>query len=90
MYYYFATPPKSEKFIGRPRETIVTTLNRDIRRLNNGLGGQIVPELITVVDLEYYVNLAFNRMYWRNLIKCIYNAAEAEKSFTVLTLMRIA
>ena len=38
IYYYFATPPKSEKFIGLPRETIVTTLNRDIRRLNRLLG----------------------------------------------------
>ena len=81
MYNYFDNRPL-KKFKGRPRTTIVTTLTRDLNRLNKlnpaYTRNKQIPCLEKCEDLEILQKLALNRPLWRNLTECIYQAAKAE------------
>jgi sorting nexin-29 len=70
------------KFKGRPRITIVTTLQRDINRLEKRnpvyFRNKRVPHLNSTEDLSKLRHLALNKPFWKNLTNCIYTAAKAE------------
>ena len=90
MKYYFSFSTK-ESFRGRPRTTIVTTLNKDIERAKT-----MYPEmfriflflrkhsvsLISSNDLESFQKTAMGREQWKNLKNFIYCAAKADTSYS--------
>lgn len=71
-----------KKFKGRPRTTIATTLNEDIKRLEErnpvfcrNVGFYRVTNL---TDLKTMKELAMNRQRWKNITNCLYTAVKAE------------
>ena len=63
MKFYFE---KSEKrFRGRPRESIVTTLNKDINRAESMNRGFPIPTLRRKEDFEHIRSIAQDRKAWR-------------------------
>jgi hypothetical protein len=83
MRSFFDTK-KRKKFRGRPRTTIVTTLNEDINRMkrrNPVFDRNVtVPTLTSVQNLEEMRELALFRPKWRNICNVIYAAAKADCS----------
>ena len=65
MKLYFE---KSDKgFRGRPRETMVTTLNKDITRARSMEGSFPIPIIRNKGDLEQIRSKAQCRAAWRNI-----------------------
>jgi hypothetical protein len=79
MYYFDET---GQKFRGRPRTTIVTTINDDISRLLSREPGRAntLKELKTAEDLFQIRVIAQQRDTWKEISKAIQIAAEAEES----------
>ena len=73
-----------QKFRGRPRTTIQTTINEDLKRLTSlnpvYSRNQEITTLETLTDLYRFRLIAQNRNRWKNLTNCIYTAAKAEES----------
>ena len=72
MAFYFEDTD-SKGFRGRPRTTIVTTLNNDIKRTKNKEPLFPVRTLETLEDLAHVRQLAHDRVGWRNIVKYVYN-----------------
>lgn len=71
-----------KKFRGRPRTTIVSTLNNDIKCMREknpvfykNIG---IRPLERLSDLKVLKDLANNRPKWRNITECMYAVAKAE------------
>jgi exonuclease III len=83
MKSYFDTK-KHKKFKGRPRTTIVTTLNEDLNRMkrkNTVFDRNVpIPTLTTLQDLDAIKELAKSRPRWKNITSIIYAAAKADCS----------
>ena len=78
MFYYFE-PTNEKGFRGRPRCTIVTTLDNDIKRTANKKESFQLSKLTSLEDLKYARTLAQDRQLWRKIINEICEVAEAEK-----------
>jgi len=76
MKFYFEESEK--KFRGRPRESIVTTLNKDINRAKSINRDFLIPTLRREEDFKYIRSLAQDRNAWREYSGVICRAAEAE------------
>ena len=78
MEFYFE-PSLKNTFKGRPRTTIVTTINRDIERTKLRYPTLTIRKLKMKSDLDEYRLISSNRNLWRKLSDVILSAAEAEK-----------
>ena len=76
MKFYFEESEK--KFRGRPRESIVTTLNKDINRAKSINRDFLIPTLRREEDFKYIRSLAQDRNAWREYSGVICRSAEAE------------
>ena len=76
MKFYFEESEK--KFRGKPRESIVTTLNKDINRAKSINRDFPIPTLRRKEDFKYIRSLAQDRNTWREYSGVICRAAEAE------------
>ena len=63
---------------GRPRESIVTTLNKDINRVKSMNRGFPIPTLRRKEDFEHIRSVAQDRKAWRKCSDMVCRAAEAE------------
>ena len=81
MYNYFIQS-NSLKFMGRPRETLPRTLNRDLEGVVSSDGNFYnrykVKCLRNLSDLEKLKVIAMDRNEWKNVSNMIYKTAEAE------------
>ena len=75
MRYYFQVPENCEKFRGRKRATLVTTLNRDITRTKTANARFYISELKTELDLRNARVKATNRNHWRKIVRMVTDAA---------------
>ena len=78
MNYYFRAPEGIPKFRGRKRATIVTTLNRDIKRTKEKYTDFRLPELKSELNLRNTRVKALNRKHWQTMVKMVTNAAHSE------------
>ena len=76
MKLYFERSDKGSR--GRPRETIVTTLNKDITRVRSMEGSFPIPILRNKEDLEQIGSKVQDRVAWRKISNIVCRAAEAE------------
>ena len=70
------------KFKGRPRTTLPTTLNQDIKRTK--LTQYNIEQLKTKEDLENLREIAIDRHEWLNFVRTICDAAKAEKNISLV------
>ena len=76
MKLYFETSEKG--FRGSPRETMVTTLNKDITRARSMKRSFPIPTIRNKEDLEQIRAKAKDRVAWRDISNLVCKAAEAE------------
>ena len=81
MLYYFENN-YAQQYQGRPRTTIVTTLNNDIQRNRNKLPNLPVITLKSLSDLQKLKELAQDRDAWEKFVNDINKVAEDEKSYS--------
>ena len=79
MLYYFQRS-NNKCFRGRPRCTIVTTLNDDIKRTAAKVSTFPLRQLKNIDDLKFIGTIAQDRTAWRTIVKNIYDVAKAKKS----------
>ena len=77
MKYFFKVPKGHQKFKGRKRATIVTTLNRDIENTTKHNNNFKLPSLKTELDLQNFTKIASNRKEWRKIVKMVTDAAHS-------------
>ena len=80
MKYYFQEPENCERFRGRKRATIVTTINRDIKRTRDLNKQFYISELKTELDLQNTRVKAMNRNHWQKLVKMVTDAAYSDSA----------
>ncbi|GFS17839.1 endonuclease-reverse transcriptase [Elysia marginata] len=78
MTKYFKT--KGSKQRGRPKTSIVTTLQQDLKSHNND---PWPTRLYSIEDLDHLCDIAQNRSDWKHLTTAIYRSAQAEMSVNV-------
>ena len=76
MKFYFEGSEK--RFRGRPRETLVTTLNKDITRARSMERSFPIPIIKSKKDFEQIRLKAQDRTAWRKISDIVCRAAEAE------------
>ena len=76
MKFYFVRSEK--RFRGRPRENIVTTLNKDITRVRSMKSSFPIATIKNKEDFEQIRLTAQDRLAWRNISEIVCKAAEAE------------
>ena len=74
MRYYFKQRT-SQKFLGRDRTTIVTTINKDIKRSKEEISSFPVTPLISSVSLQNIASKARNRKLWAGIVKQVLYSA---------------
>jgi len=83
MYWYF-DQEGLRRYRGRPRATILTTLNRDITNLHahnpTYTRNQGIIFITNIQDILCFREIALNRQKWKNLTTVIYTAAKVELS----------
>ena len=82
MEFYFKEIG-GKRFKGRPRTTIVTTLNDDILTLkpdSTFKTTHILNKLTSLNELEKFRKLALERDVWKCLVEELYQVAKAEGS----------
>ena len=79
MLSYFE-PNSFNRFRGRPRCTIVTTLNKDIKNTLNTKHNFPITQIKSRENLQYVCQLAYDRKLWKDIIENICGVAEAEKT----------
>ena len=84
MSYHFDSH-NLPRFRGGPRETIVRTLNRDIKRAKNIDNNFPLNELKTKNELVNAQSVAEDRETWRKITKTIFDVAQAENPFMAST-----
>ena len=69
-----------KSFRGKPRETLLSTLLKNIKRVLEADPTFPLQPTKTTIDLQYACQLAKDRIYWnRTIVGAIYRAAEAEE-----------
>ena len=86
MKLYFIKKRSEKAFRGRPRETIVTTINKDITRARSMERSFLIPTMRNKEDLEQIRLKAQDRVAWRNISSIVCRAAEAETSWNTRAL----
>ena len=81
MKYFFQVPKEGKKFRGRKRATIVTTLNRDIKRTKAKFNKFDIKPLLTEIDLRNTRVKAMNRKHWQKCMKMIVDAAYSSNAY---------
>ena len=76
MKFYFEGSGK--RFRGRPRETLVTTLNKDITRARSMERSFPIPTIKSKEDFQQIRLKAQDRTAWRKISEIVCRAAEAE------------
>ena len=84
MLYYFDTNGL-KKFVGGPRETIVRTLNRDIKLTKIFFPEFPLKELKTRSNLLTAQSVALDRESWKELTDIVFSVAQAENPYKVST-----
>ena len=79
MKFYFEKR-SNKKFSGRKRATIVTTINRDIKKTKNKYALFDINELKIEINLHNIGVKARNRKKWTSLVKLVVGAAYSETS----------
>ena len=74
MRYYFESRT-AKKFRGRPRTTIVTTINNDIKRAREKFRDFKGVELVSHVSLQNMCHKARNRKLWSTIVRQVVNSA---------------
>ena len=77
---FFFENRSNKKFSGRKRATIVTTINRDIKRTKNKHAFLDINELKTQINLHNICVKARNRKKWTSIVKLVVDAAYSETS----------
>ena len=77
ILYYFENN-YAQQYRGRPRTTIVTTLNNNIQRTRNKLPNLPNITLKSLFDLQKFKELAQDRDAWKKFVNDIYKVAEDE------------
>ena len=73
MLYYFQ-PTAAKGFRGRPRCTIATTLDADIKRAYLKNNSFVIRQLRNINDFYLLVNIAQDRQMWRGIVNDICNS----------------
>ena len=83
---FFFECKTNKSFRGRPRTTIISTINDDINRLNDEDNDfrNVLPTLKTEKDLDLYRITAQDRKYWKKLSYHIHQAAKTERFYNEL------
>ena len=81
MKFYF-TKTGHKKFRGRPRTTIVTTINRDIKRTQKKIKNFDIKPIKTELDLRNVRVKSLNRKHWQKRVSMITAAAYSANTFT--------
>ncbi len=81
MRFYFQVTGH-KKFRGRPRTTIVTTINRDIKRTRKKFPHFDIKPIKTELDLRNVRVKATNRKHWQKRVSMITAAAYSAHTFT--------
>ena len=76
---FFFEPTDHKKFRGRPRTTLVTTLQSDIKKTLEKNPSFPIKCLKNAEDLDCARRIAVDRHLWRNVVSCVYRIAEDEK-----------
>ena len=80
MRWFFQAPEGVRKFRGRKRATIVTTLNRDIKRTKERNPNFNLPCLDSELALRNIRVKALNRKGWQGLVKMVTDAAYSDRA----------
>ena len=72
---YFFEYRSAKKFLGRKRTTIITTLNKDIKRTKQKFPSFPVVPLISQVSLQNTYTKAKNRKLWLKIVKQVVDSA---------------
>ena len=83
MLFYFE-PSNNKSFRGRPRCTIATTLDNDIKKTAAKINTFPFKHLKNVDDLLTICTVAQDRKRWKNVVKDIISVAKAEKPIVFL------
>ena len=75
MMYYFEERKTSKKFLGRPRTTLVSTINKDICTTRQKDPTFPVNKLISQVSLQNIAHKARNKKLWAKIIKSVLSSA---------------
>ena len=77
MKWFFLVPTGEgiQKFRGRKRATIVTTLNNDIERTQQHNTNFTLPKLTSELHLRNIRVKALNRRYWQKVVRMVTDAA---------------
>ncbi|GFS03224.1 hypothetical protein ElyMa_004626700 [Elysia marginata] len=75
MTKYFKTEESKQQ--GRPKTSIVTTLQRDLKSHNYN---HWPTRLHSINDCDHLCDIAQNRSDWKHLTTAIYRSAQAETS----------
>jgi len=78
MLFYFERSDK-KNFRGRPRCTIATTLDNDIKKTAAKIDTFPLTQLKSIEDLLFISTIAQDRVRWRRIIKDIMVVAKANK-----------
>ena len=78
MKYFFQVPEEKQKFRGRKRATIVTTLNKDITRTRQHNNTFRIPSLTSELNLRNTRVKAMNRKHWQKVVKMVVDAAYSD------------
>ena len=76
MKFHFEESKK--RFRGRPKESIVRTLNKDINRAKSMNRDFLIPTLRRKEDFEHTRSIAQDRKAWKKYSDVVCGAAEAE------------
>ena len=82
MKYLFQNLKKEKKFKGRKRATIVTTINRDIKRTRKIYENFDIKPLLSELDLRNARVKALNRKHWQKKVKMVVDAAYSDLRFS--------
>ena len=78
MQFYFEKRKTTKNFRGRPRTTLITTINRDIRTTRHKNKHFPVTELISSVSLQNIAHKARNRQLWAKIVKMVLSSAYSD------------
>ena len=80
MQYYFQPEPQAKKFLGGRRTTIVTNLNRDIRKTKDKFPQFDLTEMTTELNLRNMRGKARDRILWNRRVKMISDTVYSDRA----------
>ena len=77
---FFFEKRSNRKYVGRKRTSIITTINRDIKRTRKEIPSFVIKELKTEIDLHNVRVKAQNRRHWTKIVNQVVEVAYSETS----------